>query len=81
MQVETFKFSLQFLNGIFTQLFAEALVEACARGYYEMVKLLLEKGFSQDLMHFSNNYSSRKGHCEVAEVVLERGAQVDVVSA
>ena len=66
-----------------TPLWGRALLLACAFGRCEIVALLLEKGFPQDLVHYGE-YSAlamvgacKRGHCEVVKLLLGRGADVD----
>ena len=68
-----------------TPLWGRALFLACTFGHCEIVALLLEKGFPQDLVHYGE-YSAlamacacNGGHCEVMELLLGRGADVDAV--
>ena len=68
-----------------TPLWGTALLLGCAFGHCEIVVLLLEKGFPQDLVHYGE-YSApamvgacKRGHCEVVELLLGRGADVDTV--
>ena len=66
-----------------TPLWGRALILACAFGHCEIVALLLERGFPQDLVHYGE-YSAlamacacNGGHCEVVKLLLGRGADVD----
>ena len=68
---------------VLTPLWGKALFLACGSGHCEIVALLLEKGFPQDLVHYGE-YSALAmacacigGHCEVVKLLLGRGADVD----
>ena len=66
-----------------TPLWGRALFLACVYGHCEIVALLLEKGFPQDLVHYGEYsalamaFACNGGHCEVVELLLGRGADVD----
>ena len=66
-----------------SELWYGALYLACSHGHCEMVKLLLERGFPQDLVHYGECSAPamvgacKGGHCEVVKLLLERGADVD----
>ena len=66
-----------------TPLWGVALFLACACGHCEIVALLLEKGFPQDLVHYGE-YSALamvgaciRRRCEVVKLLLGRGADVN----
>ena len=60
-----------------------ALYLACSHGHYEIVALLLEKGFPRDLVHYGGYsaasivFACKGGHCEVVKLLLGRGADVN----
>ena len=66
-----------------TPLWGRTLFLACAYGHCEIVALLLEKGFPQDLVHYGE-YSAasivsacQRGHRGVVKLLLEKGTDVD----
>ena len=68
-----------------SELWWRALYLACSHGHLEIVAMLLEKGFPQDLVHYGE-YSApsvvsacKRGHCEVVKLLLGKGADVDAV--
>lgn len=70
-----------------TPLWDGALFLACAYGQYDIVKLLLEKGFPQDLVRYGDVTTISLfaacigGHFKVVQLLLERAAWIDALDS